>query len=220
MAYSFLIFDLDGTLIDSQEDITSAVNCVRGELNFSPLRIDEVRACLGSGIKSLIDKVVPGQNAEIREDAIERFKFHYGKCLTDTTKLYSGVPEMLEALKDVKKAVLSNKTEGFSREIIKRLGLSKYFVEIWGGDTLSVKKPDPQPILDLIKNVKADINKTLMIGDSANDFKAAKAAGVKCAAVLYGYSTLSQINEFNPDYLIKQPFEITEIVRGSGGRGN
>ncbi|MDR2192132.1 MAG: HAD-IA family hydrolase, partial [Endomicrobium sp.] len=199
--FDFIIFDLDGTLIDSQRDITSAVNCVRREFNFSPLDIDQVRACLGSGIKSLVERVVPGETLKNREDALEKFRFYYGKCLTDTTKPYDSVSETLEALKGVKKAVLSNKTETFSKEILDRLGLLKYFVEVWGGDTIGVKKPDPQPILDLIKNAQTYKSKTLMIGDSANDFKAAKAAGVKCAAALYGYSTLSQIQEFNTEYL-------------------
>jgi phosphoglycolate phosphatase len=209
--FDFLIFDLDGTLVDSQRDITYAVNGVRKEFNFSPLAVDEVRACLGSGIKSLVERVVPGESLKVHESALERFKIHYGKCLTDTTRPYDGVPEMLAALKNVKKAVLSNKTETFSREILKRLGLLKYFVEVWGGDTLGVKKPDPQPILDLIKSARADKSKTLMVGDSANDFKAASAAGVKCAAVLYGYSTPARIREFNPDYLIKEPSEIIKI---------
>ena len=212
MLYEFIIFDLDGTLIDSQEDIASAVNCVRQELNFTPLSIEEVRACIGSGIKSLIERVVPDKSKKVCEDAIEKFKFHYGKRLTDTTKPYDGTLEMLEALKGVKKAVLSNKTETFSKEILKRLGLLKYFTAVWGGDTLDVKKPDPQTILSLIKNVQADKSKTLMIGDSANDFKAAAAAGIKCAAVLYGYSTLGQISEFKPDYLIKTPFELIKTI--------
>jgi phosphoglycolate phosphatase len=212
MFYNFIIFDLDGTLIDSQGDITSAVNCVREELNFAPLSIEEVRACLGSGIKSLVERVVPNENKKVHEDALERFKFHYGKCLTNTTKPYAGALEMLESLKSVKKAVLSNKTETFSKEILERLGLLKYFTTVWGGDTLGVKKPDPKPILDLIKTAKADKSKTLMVGDSANDFKAAAAAGVKCAAVLYGYSTPQQIKEFNPDYLVKMPSELIQII--------
>jgi phosphoglycolate phosphatase len=212
MFYEFIIFDLDGTLVDSQGDITSAVNCVREELGFAPLSIEEVRACLGSGIKSLVERVVPDKSEKVREDALERFKFHYGKRLTDTTKPYDGALEMLEALKGVKKAVLSNKTETFSKEILERLGLLKYFTAVWGGDTLGVKKPDPKPILDLIKNSKAEKSKTLMVGDSANDFKAAAAAGIKCAAVLYGYSTPQQIKEFNPDYLIKTPAELIKII--------
>ncbi|MDR1941358.1 MAG: HAD-IA family hydrolase [Endomicrobium sp.] len=211
--YDFVIFDLDGTLVDSQRDITSAVNSVRKEFNFAPLSIGQVRSFLGSGIKSLIERSVPCGNGKVcADDAVERFKFYYAKCLTDTTKAYGGITEMLDDLKDVKKAVLSNKTEIFSREILERLGILKYFSYVWGGDTIGVKKPDPQPILDLVKNSGISAAKTIMIGDSANDFKAAKSAGVACAAVMYGYSTAGQIAEFKPDFLIQKPSEIAQIV--------
>jgi phosphoglycolate phosphatase len=210
--FDFVIFDLDGTLVDSQKDIASAVNSVRQDLGFEPLSIDQVRSFLGSGIKSLIERAVPCGDGKACSGAVDRFKFHYSKCLTDTTKPYEGIVEMLNDLKGVKKAVLSNKTEIFSREILERLGLLKHFIQVWGGDTIGVKKPDPQPILDLIKNSGACAEKAIMIGDSANDFKAAEAAGVACGAVMYGYSAPEQIAEFNPDFLIKEPSEIVRII--------
>lgn len=212
MGFDFLIFDLDGTIVDSQKDITSAVNAVRKEFGFEPLTLDKVRSFLGSGVKALVDKVVPEKSEDINRRALERFKFHYEKCLTDTTLPYKGIKEMLEALKGKKKAILSNKTEMFSYEIVKRLGLSDYFVEVWGGDTAGVKKPDPKPIFDLIKLTESELGKTVMIGDSDNDFKAAKAAGVASIAVLYGYSTPEQISKFAPDYTVSGPEEIIQIV--------
>jgi haloacid dehalogenase superfamily, subfamily IA, variant 3 with third motif having DD or ED/haloacid dehalogenase superfamily, subfamily IA, variant 1 with third motif having Dx(3-4)D or Dx(3-4)E len=212
MAYDFLIFDLDGTIVDSQKDITFAVNSVRKDFGFEPLTIEKVRSYLGSGVKALVDKVVPEKSDEILKAALEKFKHHYAKCLTDTTVPYEGIEKTLKALKGKKKAILSNKTELFSCEILKRLELSKYFLEIWGGDTAGVKKPDPKPILDLIKITKADPRKTIMIGDSGNDFKAAKAAGVASLAVLYGYSDIAHIKQYNPDYIVSCPEEIVKIV--------
>ncbi len=212
MGFDFLIFDLDGTIVDSQCDITTAVNCVRQEFGFEPLTIQKVRSYLGSGVRALVDRVVPEKSEEIHRQAFERFKFHYEKCLTDTTLPYKGIKEMLEALKTKKMAILSNKTEIFSYEILKRLDLADYFVEVWGGDTAGVKKPDPKPILDLVKLTGSDLKKTVMIGDSDNDFKAAKAAGVASIAVLYGYSTQERINKFSPDYIVSKPEEIIQIV--------
>ncbi|MCL2334484.1 MAG: HAD-IA family hydrolase [Endomicrobia bacterium] len=212
MNYDFLIFDLDGTIVDSERDLTSAINMVRQEFGFEPLTIEKVRSYVGSGIKALVDKAVPERSEEIHERALERFKFHYSRVLTDTTAAYDGIAAMLEALKDKKKAVLSNKTEIFSHEIIKRLGLKKYFVEIWGGDTAG-KKPDPKPILDLIKVTGSQAAKTVMIGDSSNDFKAAKAAGIASIAVLYGYGgDIDRIKELKPDYIAEKPEDIVDIV--------
>ncbi|MDR2426042.1 MAG: HAD-IA family hydrolase [Endomicrobium sp.] len=211
MGYDFLIFDLDGTIVDSQRDITSAINAVRKDFGFKPLSIEKVRSFLGSGVKALVDKAVPDSNGEILSAALEKFKLHYFDCLTDTTVIYKGIEEMLNVLQDKKKAILSNKMEVFSYEIIKRLGLSKYFTQVWGGDTVGVKKPDPKPILDLIKKNGADLQKTIMIGDSANDIKAAKAAGIDSLAVLYGYDS-GQIKEYQPDYTAETPGDIIKFV--------
>lgn len=211
MGYDFLIFDLDGTIVDSQRDITAAVNSVRKDFGFEPLTIEKVRSYMGSGVKALVDKAVPERDDAILADALERFKYHYAKCLTDTTVPYKGIEEMLESLKNKNKAILSNKTELFSQEIVKRLGLLKYFSQVWGGDTAGVKKPDPKPILDLIKKTGSKPEKTIMIGDSENDIKAAKAAGIASLAVLYGYSDLAHIKKYSPDYIVKTPEEIVKI---------
>ncbi|MCL2145491.1 MAG: HAD family hydrolase [Endomicrobia bacterium] len=216
MGYDFLIFDLDGTIIDSQKDITTAVNAVRKDFGFEPLTIDKVRSYLGSGVKVLVDKVVPEKSGEILADALEKFKRHYADCLTDTTIAYAGIEKTLQSLQNKKKAILSNKTEFFSREIVRRLSLDKYFTEIWGGDTAGVKKPDPKPILDLIKITKSSPEKTIMIGDGENDIKAAKAAGVASMAVLYGYSDLNYIKRYNPDHIVSKPEEIVEIITNYG----
>lgn len=211
MKYDFLIFDLDGTIIDSLQDITGAVNSVRKEFGLKTFSLEEIRSFLGSGIKALMERAMPEESKESHL-ALERFKYYYGQCLTDTTLPYSGIENMLETLKDRKKAILSNKTENFSCEILKRLGLADHFLKIWGGDTAGVKKPEPKPILDLIKITRSDPSKTIMIGDSANDFLAAKAAGIPSIAVLYGYSDKSKIDEYKPDFIAENPDDIIKIV--------
>ena len=216
MGYDFLIFDLDGTIIDSQKDIATAVNAVRKDFGFEPLTIEKVRSYLGSGVKALVDRVVPEKSGEVHAAALEKFKHYYAGCLTDTTVPYGGIEKTLQTLQNKKKAILSNKTEFFSREIVKRLGLAKYFTQIWGGDTAGVKKPDPKPILDLMKITKSAPEKTIMIGDSDNDIQAAKAAGVASLAVLYGYSDFESIKKCNPDYVVRKPEEIVEIITNSG----
>ena len=213
MSYDFLIFDLDGTIVDSIKDITSAVNSVRKEFGFEPLTVAKVRSHIGSGVRALVDKVVPEKNEEVIKEALERFKYHYERCLTDTTVAYDGIEKTLKSLPGKKKAILSNKTETFSREIVKRLGLSKYFVEVWGGDTAGSKKPDPKPILDLIKLTGSDPKRTVMIGDSVNDIKAAQSAGIASLAVLYGYSDTATLKKSNPDWTALTPEDIIKICR-------
>jgi phosphoglycolate phosphatase len=212
MSFNFLIFDLDGTLIDSQRDITSAVNSVRKEYGFEYLHVKQVRSYLGNGVNMLMNRAIPEKKEMVQGEVLEKFKFYYRRCLTDTTVTYNGTKEMLETLKNKKKAVLSNKNEDFSCEIVKKLGIFDYFVKVWGGDSASIKKPSPKPIVDLVNLTNSDISKTVMIGDSANDFLAAKAAGIPSIAVLYGYSDIEQIKQYNPDFMAKDPKDIIDIV--------
>ncbi|MDR1784194.1 MAG: HAD hydrolase-like protein [Endomicrobium sp.] len=164
MGFSFLIFDLDGTLIDSQVDITSAINLVRRRYGLKYLSVGQVRSYLGGGISRLIDKVIYEEKKIDRLEVEELFRFYYGKCLTDTTVMYKGVANMLEVLKDKSKAVLSNKGELFSCEILSRLKISDYFIKVFGGDSvMGLKKPGPGPIMELIKITNSDISKTVMI---------------------------------------------------------
>lgn len=216
MIFDFLIFDLDGTIVDSKADIASSVNAVREEYGLKHIPVDTVRSYLGNDVNALMEYAVRGVVYEkekiTKSDIIAKFKFYYWQRLTDTTFVFDGIKDMLEILKNKNKAILSNKNEDFSCEIIRRLGISNYFIKIWGGDTISVKKPDPKPILDLIRLTNSDISKTVMIGDSANDFLAAKNAGIQSIAVLYGYSDQNQIEKCNPNFIVKTPKDIIDIV--------
>lgn len=134
-----MIFDLDGTLVDSKYDLTSAVNFIRQKYGFSDLEPLEVASYLGSGIKRLVDSVLPNVPESEKKSAFSEFNDFYSKHLVDNTVVYDGVIELLEGLKSINKVILSNKTELYSKIIAERLGLSKYFVKICGG-ILSLKK--------------------------------------------------------------------------------
>ncbi|MDR3306739.1 MAG: HAD-IA family hydrolase [Endomicrobium sp.] len=212
MGFDFLIYDLDGTLVDSLGDIASSVNLVREDNGLEHLSLKQIRSYLGSGINALISEAIPGEGEKFRQNAVEGFKSYYKRRMFDTTVMFSGVKEMLESLKDKKKAVLTNKNEVYAKEIVKELGLVGYFVEVWGGDTLDVRKPDPKTILELVKTTKSNLSKTVMIGDSTNDFLVAKAAGVASIAVSYGYCGLAQIESYKPDFIVKTPQEIIDVA--------
>jgi phosphoglycolate phosphatase len=212
MSFDFLIYDLDGTLIDSLGDLASSVNSVREETGLANLSLEQVRSYVGNGLKDLVSKAIPGKDEKFKQKAICSFKSYYEKRMLDTTVMFSGVKEMLESLKDKKEAILTNKNEIYAKDIVRYLGISDYFIEVWGGDTLDVRKPDPKTILKLAKKTKSDLSKTVMIGDSPNDFLVAKAAGIASIAVSYGYCDLKQIESYKPDFIVKKPQEIIDIV--------
>ncbi|MDR1663167.1 MAG: HAD-IA family hydrolase [Endomicrobium sp.] len=211
MGFDFLIYDLDGTLVDSLGDIASSVNSIRENNGLEHLSLKQIRSYLGSGINALISQAISDKREKFKQN-VDDFKSYYKRRILDTTVMFSGVKEMLESLKDKKKAILTNKNEVYAREIVERLEIANYFIEVWGGDTLTVRKPDPKTILELVKTTKSKLSKTVMIGDSANDFLAAKAANVRIIAVAYGYCDLDQIEAYRPDYIVKTPQEIASIV--------
>ena len=145
-----VIFDLDGTLVDSQYDLTDSVNFVRQEYGLSPLPVDKVASYLGSGITALVKAVLAELKNSNFDVAVKMFKDNYAKHLTDKTLPYSDVKEMLLKIPQ-KKVLLSNKDEKFSKQILETLGLSKFFTQIYGGDSFKEKKPNPLPIYEIIK---------------------------------------------------------------------
>jgi phosphoglycolate phosphatase len=209
--YDFLIFDLDGTLIDSENDLAFAVNLLRKEYKFNPLSVEEVRSFVGNGAKVLLEKAIP-QKKDKMPEMFEKFSGYYSKCLLNETKPYDGVCQMLESLSDIPKAVLSNKPEIFSKEIIKGLGWEKYFVEVFGGDSAATKKPAPEVLFELIKRTKLNPKKAMMIGDGVNDIKIAKAANINSLAVLYGFTDAQTIRDLKPDFTAETPKDIADIV--------
>ncbi|MGE4384471.1 MAG: HAD family hydrolase [Endomicrobiaceae bacterium] len=212
---SLAVFDLDGTLVDSQKDLTSAVNFTRNHYGLASLEISVVASFLGSGINALVKSVLPNVGETKMPEAIGMFKDFYSKHLADTTKAYDGVREMLSGLKDIKKAVLSNKSENFSKDIIENLRLKEFFDEIYGGDSFDEKKPSPKPIREIMNFLSVNKENTVMVGDGVNDVLAGKKAGVRTIAVLYGYSPKEKIEELQPDFIAATPKDVVNILNGA-----
>lgn len=211
---SLVIFDLDGTLVDSQQDLTSAVNFTRKYYGLKPLEVATVASYLGSGIPALVKSVLPNVDEKDIPNATVMFKEFYSKHLIDTTKTYSGVSEMLSSLKDVRKAILSNKSEKFSKDIIEKLGLKDFFDSIYGGDSFDEKKPSPRPIYEIMESLSVKKENTIMVGDGANDIIAGKTADIKTIAVLYGYSPKEKVEKLQPDFIAATPKDVVNIIRG------
>jgi len=215
--FELVIFDLDGTLVDSQYDLSAAVNYTRSLYGLSALKIEEVRGFVGDGVRVLIEKALPGVTGHDIESAVIKFKAYYGEHLLDSTRLYPGVKLTLEETPNIIKAILTNKPEEFSKAIVKGLKIDKFFEVISGGDSGLKRKPDPAPILDIINRLNISSRRTLMVGDGVNDIIASKAAGINCVAVEYGYSKPETLRELKPDYVIKSIDELKTILDGTGG---
>lgn len=207
-----VVFDLDGTLVDSKYDLTDAVNFTRKQYDFNPLSVDKVASYLGSGIVALVKSVLPELDDGQLKVAVKTFMNFYGEHLLDKTKFYKDIDTVLAELNSFKKIVLSNKTELFSKKIIEYLNLKQYFVQVYGGDSFKEKKPNPLPIYEIMKNFSLNKENVVMVGDGANDILVGKNAGIKTIGVLYGYSSQEQLNELAPDYQAKTSHDIAKIL--------
>jgi phosphoglycolate phosphatase len=229
MSTELVIFDLDGTLIDSSVDITNALNYALEPYTVQPLTVNDTIKMIGEGITRLIEKVVGSggngvllravaevpQNPErlqhIRTDVKNRFLGYYSEHILDHTRAYPGVRETLEALGTYKKAVISNKMESLSRKILDGLGLSKYFAVVVGSDTTPEKKPSPLPILKVLSDLQVHPDKAVIVGDSNYDIDAGKAAGIMTIAVTYGYRPREVIA--HADHLIDRMTDLVPLLK-------
>jgi len=206
-----LIFDLDGTLLDTIIDITNAVNCAIEPFGIKPLSVEVIKSMVGSGITSLIEKLLPqGTPTSKRDDSINRFIDYYSRHLLDNTKPYPGVKETLSKLANYKKAVISNKRESLSRNALHGLGLLGYFDLVFGSDSVPDRKPSPVPVLEVLKRLNISKDEAVIIGDSNFDIEAGKAAGIRTIAVTYGYRSREVLK--NADIIINTFGEILNIL--------
>ncbi|HEX3528440.1 MAG TPA: HAD-IA family hydrolase [Thermoanaerobaculia bacterium] len=183
-----LVFDLDGTLIDSRHDITTAVNRTRGRYDLPPLQLEEVVGMVGEGARLLIERAFPELPADRRDEALVLYLAAYRDVCLDETRPYPGVPEMLAALAErYPLALLSNKGEELSRLILAGLGLDSFFREVLGGDSLPSRKPDPAGLRQLAERLGTPVDRLLLVGDTRIDAETAQAAGCPFALVEWGF---------------------------------
>ena len=197
-----LIFDLDGTLIDSRLDLVYSVNATLEHLGRAPLAHEVIESYVGNGVAALVHRALgPGAFEEQVKHAQEFFLDYYRAHMLDNTILYPGVREALEALGGRSMAVLTNKPVRFSEEILKGLDAARYFRFVYGGNSFSCKKPDPVGVQTLLRDVGASVNEAMMIGDSAVDVRTARNAGIWSCGVSYGLG-LESMRADPPDLML------------------
>lgn len=209
-----VVFDLDGTLIDSARDLISAVNATRSALKLPRLRDHTVMGYIGHGARELVRHAIEdgGAATSLSEPQLDRavliFRDYYSAHLLDHTRPYPGVVEALDGLRDRTLAVLTNKPLRFTMPILEGLKLAPRFRRIYGEDSFSTKKPDPAGMLALLREFDAAPHETILVGDSETDVLTARNAGTWMCGVTYGLSSHC-LAEYPPDLLVDS---LTELL--------
>lgn len=209
-----VIFDLDGTLIDSKRDLANAVNATRAHLNLPPIENELVSSYVGNGAPVLMRKALgPEYGEDEIQKALEYFLGYYRDHMLEYTTLYPGGRECLDELRDagVLLAVLTNKPVRFSSDILSGLGVRGHFFRVYGGNSFEKKKPDPIGVDALIGESGITRDRSLMVGDSAVDVLTARNAGIRSVGVTYGFQPESLV-EPPPDALADSLPEVAEMV--------
>lgn len=211
-----LIFDLDGTLVDSRTDLTNSVNAMLRHFGRPELPCDLIATYIGDGAPVLVRRALGDpDDQKFVDQALLFFLGHYKEHKLDNTYVYEGVKDSLQAIRaarkgKVKMAVLSNKPVHPSRAIVEALGLGSFFFQVYGGNSFPTKKPDPQGALQLLNEARTDPGGAAMIGDSANDVLTAQNAGMFSVGLSYGLSPAS-LGQVPPDVLLDRPDELGEL---------
>jgi phosphoglycolate phosphatase len=209
-----VVFDLDGTLVDSKQDLALSVNAMRCEMGLGPLPLDLIASYIGHGASELVRRSLgalgTGENID---KGMAFFLSYYRDHMLDHTAPYPGVPEALEKLRTHKLAVLTNKPVIFSREMLTRLGFAPYFAFIYGGNSFPQKKPDPVGLHKMMEDLEVPAAQTLMVGDSDTDVLTGRNAGAWTCGVTYGFGAKT-LEQSPPDLVIDDLRELPPLLDG------
>lgn len=217
MKISCLLFDLDGTLIDSRDDLAASVNLMLSELNFANLPSETIYNFIGEGVFNLVNRSISASlnresDVEFSNHGVEIFRKIYAENCLIKTKLYDGVEETLNKLSDFPKAVITNKPWNFSVKILEGLGIAQYFSLVVGGDSFPERKPSPVPLLGAIEKLGFTAEECLMIGDSWVDIEAGKNAKMKTCGCVFGFRGRDELEKAGADFLIEKFSDLERIV--------
>ena len=214
MKYTTVIFDLDGTLLNTIDDLSDSLNDVLNQHGYKQIHVDDVRRFVGNGAKNLVRLSLPEQtNEEVITEVFEEFKKQYKNNMQNKTRPYNGIMELLLDLSryNYKIGIVSNKFDTAVKDLA-----NIYFgnlISVAIGETNDIKrKPAPDSIYTAVKELGSDLNKTILVGDSETDVRTAKNAGIPCIGVTWGFRSREVLRAEGADYLIDTPREILTII--------
>lgn len=214
---SVILFDLDGTLADSVPDIAAALNLLLGEQNLAEFSLEKVTSMVGGGVPKLIERALKAQGQPAGQERVRplasRFLEIYAPRAAEQTRLFPGVEDLLRRYGQdgIRLGVCTNKPEAVTRTILEALGVAHLFGAVIGGDTLTHKKPDPAPLKRALEILECGREHALMVGDSAVDANAARAAGIPVILVTFGY-TRTPVRELENDGIIDSFSELPAAI--------
>jgi len=197
-----ILFDLDGTLVDSAQDITTSVNWTLTQLGLPARRHDEVVTFVGDGMKLLLTRAIGTDDPERLRESLRLFREHYWAHCLETTHLYPEVIPVLDALRTTPLAVVTNKPREVTGRILEGLGIATYFRVVLGGESTAQKKPHPEPLLKALQQLNAEPQQSAIVGDHPNDIQAGHAAGLVTCAVTYGLCDRATLQAEHPHLLL------------------
>jgi phosphoglycolate phosphatase len=215
-AFDAVLFDLDGTLVDSFDDIAASVNHALATVGRPTFPAATIKGWVGEGIHVLLRRALGADDPGLIERAVAAWRPHYEAHCADRTRPYEGVVPMLERLRDagLRLGVVSNKLELLTHSTLDELGLRPFFGAVVGGDTTPHRKPDPAPLRHGAELLGVAGRRVLFAGDTAHDLAAARAAGWPACAVTWGQFDEAALRALTPNFLARHPREVADLVLG------
>ena len=208
-----ILYDLDGTLVDTLDDIAQAVNHLRDADGLPALPSHEIRRSVGRGVRELVASCLKISDAACIEQASRQFQAYYAQHLADHSRLYPGVQALLDYFQTRRQAVVTNKPNPHARDLLRRLGIDRYFVHVIAGDDGYPKKPDPAAVFAMMDQERVTPAETVFIGDNPIDIETGRNAGVLTVGVAQGFSEVDDLAAASPDVLVHHCDELLAYAK-------
>lgn len=211
-----ILYDLDGTLVDTSQDIALAINQMLNQMGLATLSHQRVRQNIGRGVYNLVEGCLDGGGKERIEKGMSMFRSYYREHLTDNSTVYPETQSVLHYFREHQQAIITNKPEPFTSELLRDLKIRDYFSHVISGNVGYPRKPDPAGICSVMDKLKTTNNETVFVGDSVVDVQAGRSAGVLTVAIKHGYGKDKDLSDAGPDLMVEDFKEFIQCATRYG----